>query len=189
MCIYFLFYIFFWQLKIVLWEVDILTFKFWVLRVWTPAGWYFSIVVSFLSFKAHLATLSQSFTKQHQVVRYVVNTELESTCSGCGLTKVLTVRTSVWSHRPHLLKHLKLWRTCLKICAPEQKLSLSCGARVRKKNTFTKRNTVMENLLFGCGAVAYSILWIQLRMPPPLLRHLGTKPATFSRNNKMNSLG
>jgi hypothetical protein len=76
------------------------------------------------------------------------------------------------------------------MCAPEQKLSLSCGARVREKITFTKKkNNVMENLLFGCGDVAYSILWIQLRMLPPLLRHLGTKPATFSHNNKMSSLG
>jgi hypothetical protein len=75
------------------------------------------------------------------------------------------------------------------MCAPEQKLSLSRGARVREKMTFTKKNTVMENLLFGCGDVAYSILRIQLRMLPPLLRHLGTKPATFSHNNKMSSLG
>jgi len=47
----------------------------------------------------------------------------------------------------------------------------------------------MQNLLFGCGDVAYSILWIQLRMLPPLLRHSGNKPTKSSRKNKMNSLG
>jgi hypothetical protein len=53
--------------------------------------------------------------------------------------------------------------------------------------THTKKN-VMDSLRFGCDDVAYSILWIQLRTLPPLLRHLDTKPAS-SRNNKMNSLG
>lgn len=47
----------------------------------------------------------------------------------------------------------------------------------------------MQNLLFGCSDIAYYILWIQLRMLPPLLRHLGIKPATSSRDNKRNSLG
>jgi len=128
---------FFRQLNIVLWKVDIFTFKFWIMTVGTRAEWYFSVVVSFLSFKTHLATLSQSFTIQRQVVRWLVNTKLESTGSGCGLTEVLTVRTSVWRHRPQLLKRLKLWRTCSKMCAPEQKLTLSCGARVGKKINFT----------------------------------------------------
>jgi hypothetical protein len=47
----------------------------------------------------------------------------------------------------------------------------------------------MENLLFGFSEVAYFILWLQLRMLPPLLCHLGTKPATSSHNNKINPLG
>jgi hypothetical protein len=136
LCVCFLFHKFFGQLKTVLWEVDIFKLKFWVLRVGTRARWYFSVVVSFLPFKAHLATLSLSFTTRRPVVRLLVNTELESTGSGCGLTKVLTLRTSVWRHRPHLLKHLKLWRMCLKMCEPEQKLSLSCGAIVEEKNEF-----------------------------------------------------
>jgi hypothetical protein len=136
LCIYLLFYMFFWQLSIVLWKVDIFTFKFWVMRVGTRAGWYFSVVASFHSFKTHLATISQLFTIQRQVVRRLVNTKLESTGSGCGLTEVLTVRTSVWRHTPHLLKRLKLWRTCLKTCAPEQNLSLSGGARVGENNEF-----------------------------------------------------
>jgi len=70
------------------------------------------------------------------------------------------------------------------MCAPEQKLSLCCGARL-----LLKKNTVMQHLLFGCSDVAYSILWVQLRMFPPLLRHLGTIPGTSSRSNTMNSLG
>jgi len=68
----------------------------------------FSVVISFRSLKAYLATLSLSFTTQRQVVRWLVNTELESTGSDCGLTEVLTVRTSVWRHIPHLLKHIRL---------------------------------------------------------------------------------
>jgi hypothetical protein len=46
----------------------------------------------------------------------------------------------------------------------------------------------MENLLFGCGDVVCFILWMHLRIFPPLLRHLGTKPAASSRNNIMNFL-
>lgn len=137
LCSYFLFYMFFWEFKIVLWEVDIFTFKFLVLRAGSRSGWCFRVVIYFLLFKAHLTTLSLSLTTQRQVVRWLVNAELESTGSGCGPTEVLTVRTSVWRHRPNLLKHLKLWRMCLKICASEQKLSLSCSSRVRENINFT----------------------------------------------------
>jgi hypothetical protein len=75
------------------------------------------------------------------------------------------------------------------VCATEQSLCCSYGARIRAKATWTTKKAGTENLLLGSRGIAYSTLPIQWRMHPPLLRNLGAKLATSSRNKEMKSLG